>query len=99
MLPVDFLELLSSHDFGPFTGVPCSLLGGLINSVECSEVHSYYTASSEGESMGIAAGFSLSGKTPVVLMQNDGFGNVINPLSSLQIPFKLPTLLLITWRG
>ncbi len=99
MIPADFLDLLSSHNFGPFAGVPCSLLGGLINSIECSDEQSYYTASSEGESMGIAAGFSLSGKTPVVLMQNDGLGNVINPLSSLQIPFKLPTLLVITWRG
>lgn len=99
MIPADFLYLLSLHDFGPFTGVPCSLLGGLIKTIECSDEHHYYIASSEGESMGIAAGFSLSGKTPVVLMQNDGFGNVINPLSSLQIPFKLPSLLVITWRG
>lgn len=99
MYPDNFLQQLLQYKFGPFTGVPCSLLGGLINSIRSHNEQNYYIASSEGESMGIAAGFSLSGSIPVVLMQNDGFGNIINPLSSLQIPFKLPTLLIITWRG
>ena len=49
--------------------------------------------------MGIAAGFSLSDKCPVVVMQNSGLGNAINPLTSLQLVFNLPALLLISWRG
>jgi len=49
--------------------------------------------------MGIAAGFALTGRIPVVLMQNSGLGNAINPLTSLQLVYDLPTLLLISWRG
>jgi phosphonopyruvate decarboxylase len=49
--------------------------------------------------MGLAGGFSLAGRLPVVLMQNDGYGNAVNPLSSLQLLYKLPCLLLISWRG
>ena len=32
-------------------------------------------------------------------MQNDGFGNTINHLPSLQLLYNLPALLIITWRG
>jgi phosphonopyruvate decarboxylase len=49
--------------------------------------------------MGLAGGFGLAGKIPVVMMQNDGYGNAVNPLSSLQLLYKLPCLLIITWRG
>lgn len=99
MKPASFLDSLIRSGFGPFTGVPCSLLGGLIEELDSSPDIQYYAASSEGESMGIAAGFSLAKKIPVVLLQNDGFGNIVNPISSLQLPFQLPTLLVITWRG
>ncbi len=49
--------------------------------------------------MGLAGGFALAGKTPVVMMQNDGFGNVVNPLTSLQQLYRLPALLIVTWRA
>ncbi|MBC8184883.1 phosphonopyruvate decarboxylase [candidate division KSB1 bacterium] len=49
--------------------------------------------------MGLAAGFALAGRIPVVYMQNDGYGNAVNPLSSLQLMYKLPALMLISWRA
>jgi phosphonopyruvate decarboxylase len=49
--------------------------------------------------MGIAGGFSLAGKLPAVFMQNDGLGNAVNPLTSLQKLYHFPTLLVISWRG
>lgn len=49
--------------------------------------------------MGLAGGFALTGCRPVVYMQDDGYGNAVNPLSSLQLLYRLPTLLLISWRG
>ena len=99
MRSADFYSLLIDNGFGPFTGVPCSLLKGLITYVEEAEESQYYIASSEGEAMGIAGGLALAGRTPVVMMQNDGYGNAINPLSSLQLVYNLPALLLITWRA
>lgn len=90
---------LLTHGFGPFTGVPCSLVKDLIIQAEQSSESSYYIATSEGEAMGLAGGFALAGKMPVVIMQNDGFGNTVNPLTSLQLLYNLPALLIITWRA
>lgn len=94
-----FVKRLKNQGFGPFSGVPCSVFKHLINYIEDTEDVQYYLASSEGEAMGLAGGFSLAGRLPVVLMQNDGYGNAINPLSSLQLLYGLPCLLLISWRG
>ncbi len=49
--------------------------------------------------MGLAGGFALAKQIPVVYMQSDGLGNAVNPLSSLQLLYKLPVLLLISWRA
>jgi len=97
-IPVHSLfKYLNAKKFGPYTGVPCSILKPVINYAISNE--KYYIATSEGEAMGIAAGFSLAGAKPVVMMQNSGFGNTINPLTSLQQIYRLPMLMLITWRG
>jgi phosphonopyruvate decarboxylase len=33
------------------------------------------------------------------MCQNSGLGNAVNPLTSLNTPFRIPTLLITTWRG
>ena len=49
--------------------------------------------------MAIAAGAWLAGQRTVVMCQNSGLGNTVNPLTSLNHPFRIPTLLIVTWRG
>jgi phosphonopyruvate decarboxylase len=56
-------------------------------------------ATSEGEAVAVAAGAWLAGKKTVVMCQNSGLGNAVNPLTSLNFPFRIPTLLVVTWRG
>jgi phosphonopyruvate decarboxylase len=56
-------------------------------------------AASEGEAVAIAAGGWLAGRRTVVMCQNSGLGNAVNPLTSLNAPFRIPTLLVVTWRG
>jgi phosphonopyruvate decarboxylase len=34
-----------------------------------------------------------------MMCQNSGLGNAVNPLTSLNVPFRIPTLLITTWRG
>lgn len=97
--PENFCRILKQNGFGPYTGVPCSILSPLINYVISNPDMPYYPATSEGEAMGIAAGISLAGNLPVVMMQNSGLGNAINPITSLQLVYNLPVLLLISWRG
>ena len=99
---IDAQYLLSAtkeRGYGFFTGVPCSFLTPIINCVISDRATAYVGATSEGEAVAIASGAWLAGKKTVVMCQNSGLGNTINPLTSLNYPFKIPTLLFVTWRG
>ncbi|MDD3580934.1 MAG: phosphonopyruvate decarboxylase [Desulfobacca sp.] len=98
-LSEDLVNLLGNLEWGPYIGVPCSILKPLISYLENDRSATYIAATSEGEAMGLAAGWTLAGYQPVVLMQNSGLGNAINPLTSLQLIYRLPCLLLVSWRG
>ena len=56
-------------------------------------------ATRESEAIGICAGASLAGKKPVVYMQNSGLMNSINDITSLLLAYRIPILLLVSWRG
>ena len=94
-----FLDEAAARGLRFYTGVPCSYLTPLINGVASSRSLSYVGAASEGEAVAIAAGAWLAGQDTVVMCQNSGLGNAVNPLTSLNHPFRIPTLLICTWRG
>lgn len=94
-----FIDQATASGFDFYAGVPCSFLTPLINGVIGDRSLSYIGATSEGEAIGIAAGAWLAGRLPVVMCQNSGLGNMVNPLTSLSWPFRIPVLLIITWRG
>jgi phosphonopyruvate decarboxylase len=85
--------------FELFTGVPCSYLTPLIDAVIDARDVRYVGAANEGQAVAIAAGARLGGKRAVVMFQNSGLGNAINPLTSLTFPFRLPVLVVSTWRA
>ena len=89
--------LAAGYDF--YTGVPCSFLTPVINRVITRKDIRYVPAASEGEATAIAAGAWLAGRKTVLICQNSGLGNAINPLTSLNHPFRIPTLMIVTWRG
>jgi len=93
------LSAAKARGFDFFTGVPCSFLTPIINRVISDRETSYVGAASEGEAIAIASGAWLAGKKTVVMCQNSGLGNTINPLTSLNHPFRIPTLMFVTWRG
>jgi len=95
----DFLKAAMERDYRFYTGVPCSFLTPLINRTISDPRIDYLGATQEGEAVGIAAGAWLAGKRAVVMCQNSGLGNMINPLTSLNYPFRIPALLIVTWRG
>lgn len=95
----DFITEAGRAGFDFYTGVPCSFLTPLINGALSSPALSYVGAASEGEAVAIAAGAWLAGRRTVVMCQNSGLGNAVNPLTSLNEPFRIPTLLVATWRG
>ena len=100
MIPADaFLEPARARGFDFYTGVPCSFLTPLIDRVIADPALAYVGAASEGEAVAIAAGAWLAGRRTVVMCQNSGLGNAVNPLTSLNHPFRIPTLMIVTWRG
>ncbi|HEY0089853.1 MAG TPA: thiamine pyrophosphate-binding protein, partial [Candidatus Lokiarchaeia archaeon] len=99
-----FFDILKKYDFTFFTGIPDSTFKdwtkfladkdgqNLRNIVTCNEC----------EATAIATGYYLATKKiGVIYMQNSGFGQTINPLTSLCDPdvYSIPVLLLIGWRG
>jgi phosphonopyruvate decarboxylase len=94
----EFLAKLTEKGFNFYTGVPCSIFKTLIRKLE-QEDFKYIANTREDEALGFCTGAQLAGKKPVMVMQNSGLGNSINILSSLDLLYKIPILMLISWRG
>ncbi|PVX26652.1 MAG: sulfopyruvate decarboxylase subunit alpha [Candidatus Bathyarchaeum sp.] len=99
MKAADFCSALKERGFNIFAGVPCSILKDTILYLQRDPDVSYVSATREDEAIGIAAGSFLGGQKPVVLMQNSGLGNSIGALASLPLLYKIPMLLVVSWRG
>ncbi len=95
----EFIDAATHHGFWVYSGVPCSYLTPLINGVINSDLTRYIGAVNEGDAVAIASGAELAGRRSVVMLQNSGLGNAVNPLSSLNQVFRIPILLIVTHRG
>lgn len=95
----DFIEEGLKRKFDFYTGVPCSYLKPFINYVIDSDAIDYVAAANEGDAIAIGAGASLSGRNSIVMFQNSGLGNAVNPITSLNQIFKIPSLIITTLRG
>ena len=101
----DFVEAARERGFEWYAGVPCSYLTPFINYVmQDSSLH-YVSMANEGDAVALIAGITLAGdaagrhRRGVAMMQNSGLGNAVSPLTSLTWTFRLPQLLIVTWRG
>ena len=56
-------------------------------------------ATREEEAFGIAAGLYLGGRKPAVMLQSSGFGNSVNAVASLLLPYQIPALMIVSMRG
>jgi phosphonopyruvate decarboxylase len=95
--PDRFVDRLLAAGFDFFVGVPCSLVKTLL--AELDHRGLYLGETREDAALGVAAGAYLGGRTPVVIMQNSGLGVSLNALGSLHFLYRIPALLLVTWRG
>ena len=94
-----FIDRLTRENFKFFTGVPCSLLSGLISYLEEVEEAKYIPSVREDAAVGLCAGAYLSGSLPVLLMQNSGLGYCLNAFTSLNLIYRIPVLVIMSWRG
>ncbi|MBT3183905.1 MAG: sulfopyruvate decarboxylase subunit alpha [Nitrospina sp.] len=94
-----FVDRLIRENFKFFTGVPCSLLSGVISHLEEVEDAKYIPSVREDSAVGLCAGAYLSGALPVLLMQNSGLGYCLNAFTSLNLIYRIPVLVIMSWRG
>ena len=95
----EFVEAAGNFGFSWYTGVPCSFLTPFINYVINDTQLTYISSANEGDALATAAGAVITGKKAVVMLQNSGLGNAVNPLTSLTYTFRIPLLLICTLRG
>jgi phosphonopyruvate decarboxylase len=94
-----FVNAAKERGFALWSGVPCSYLKPFINYVIDDPEARYVAAANEGDAVAIASGSALAGTPAIVMFQNSGLGNAVNPLTSLSYIFKIPVLLITTLRG
>jgi phosphonopyruvate decarboxylase len=100
-----FVDAARERGFQWYAGVPCSYLTPFINYVLQEESLHYVSMANEGDAVALIAGVALSagpGAAPrrgISMMQNSGLGNAVSPLTSLTWTFRLPQLLIVSWRG
>ena len=95
----EFVKGLRSRGFERFTGVPCSFFQAAINCVIDDPTLHYTIVPNEGSALALASGTFLAGKPAVVMIQNSGFGNLLNPLTSLNMIYKIPVLIFVSGRA
>jgi phosphonopyruvate decarboxylase len=100
-----FVDPARERGFRWYAGVPCSFLTPFINFVLQDPSLEYLSMANEGDAVAFNAGVALGGdaRLPhghgITMMQNSGLGNAVSPLTSLTWTFRLPQLLIVTWRG
>src|SRR2546421_11634627 len=81
------------------SALPETWLVHLINMAEADPDTTLVRLAREEEGIGISAGAHLAGVRSALLMQNHGFLAAINPIVSLAFLYKIPLLMLISYRG
>jgi len=93
----NLFERLTSEGYNFFTGVPDSTLRVFQDDIIKSDFENII-ATHESQALAIAFGAEIAGKKSCVYLQNSGLGNIINPLTSLCMPFDVNPLLVIGHR-
>mgnify|MGYP000032321828 CR=1 FL=1 len=95
----DFWDVLKARGLTFFAGVPDSTFHKVFNHMVKDPEIRYVPAVREDVALGIASAAHFSGRLGGVIMQNSGIGNIVNPLTSFSLMYKIPALLLVGWRG
>jgi len=93
----DFWHSVTKRGFVFFSGVPCSVLKPILANIPGGV--KYVPATREDSALGVVSGGFLAGKKGGILIQNSGLGNIVNGLTSFNLVYKIPVLMIITWRG
>src|SRR5262249_4908710 len=92
-------EALKACDVKIMSALPETWLVHLIRMADEDPDVTLIRVAKEEEAIGISAGAHLAGVSSALLMQNHGFLAAINPIVSLALLYKIPLLMLISYRG
>jgi len=95
----EFAQILKERDYRFFAGVPCSYFKHAIEEIAADPTLIYAGAVNEGAALALCSGATTGGMKAACLLQNSGFGNLVNPLTSLSLIYRIPTLLFISLRA
>jgi phosphonopyruvate decarboxylase len=82
-----------------FSGVPDSTFGRSYSALAEDPDVRFVPAVREDSALGIVSAAGFAGERGAVVMQNSGIGNVVNALTSFNLVYNVPALLIIGWRG
>src|SRR5215467_14019940 len=92
-------DALKANGIRLVSALPETWLVHLIRMAEEDPDMTLIRLAKEEEGVGISAGAHLAGVNSALLMQNHGFLAAINPIVSLALLYKIPLLMLISYRG
>lgn len=92
-------DALKACDIKIISALPETWLVHLIRMAEEDPDMQLVRLAKEEEGIGISAGAHLAGVNSALLMQNHGFFAAINPIVSLALLYKIPLVMLISYRG
>ncbi len=94
-----FWSVLKGRGLTFFAGVPDSTFSTAYNVMLADPDIRYVPAVREDVALGVASAAYFVGQLGGVVMQNSGVGNIVNPLTSFSLMYKVPVLLIVGWRG
>ena len=94
-----FWNALKARGLTFFAGVPDSTFQRAYNAMVQDPDIRYVPAVREDVALGLASASYFTGGLGGVILQNSGIGNIVNPLTSFSLMYKIPVLLLVGWRG
>ena len=97
--PQSFWDALKARRLTFFSGVPDSTFQRTYNAMVADPDIRYVPAVREDVALGVVSAAYFHGGLGSVMMQNSGIGNIVNPLTSFNLIYKIPALLVVGWRG
>lgn len=97
--PQRFWGELKERGYTFFAGVPDSTFEKAYGVMMDDPEIRYVPAVREDVALGVASAAYFAGRKGGVVMQNSGLGNIVNPLTSFSLMYRVPVLLVVGWRG
>jgi len=97
--PQMIVEAMKEAGVDFVTSLPDANLAKLLALVDAEIELTHVTLAREEEGIGICAGAYMGGRTPAIIMQNGGFLNSCNALTTTALNFNIPILLMIYYAG